>query len=228
MLVVSLAVIRIHSSSGGLESKALDAQRVSFCTSWTEGGDTSYFLVLVTANQPIFTVTNQGFPSLWGPSTLLMDIGEIRPGIAKVLATLAFPYIHDKSAPGSFIDKPLLHAATAQPQTKLPKIAFGTLLDVMFKLVAILTAILLLDLLQVFRLPMQTHQPADQEFRAVFTSLRNGLVEEQSVADGPVEDAVEDVGKGFTLYVPDSKSVTNPCKQRKGGLARRTTRFLDF
>lgn len=79
----------------------------------------------------------------------------------------------------------------------------------MFKLVAILTAILLLDLLQVFRLPVETHKPADQEFRTVFTSLGNGLVEEQSVADGPVEDAVEDVGKGFTLFVLDSRSVSD-------------------
>lgn len=56
-------------------------------------------------------------------------------------------------------------------------------------------------------------------------------MQEQSVADGPVEDAVEDVGKGFTLHVSDSKSVTNLCKQEIPGrreLARRTTRFLDF
>lgn len=98
----------------------------------------------------------------------------------------------------------------------------------MFKLVPVLASILLLDLLQVFRLPVKAHKPADKEFCTVFTGFIDGLVKEKRITDGPVQNAVEDVGQGFTLYVLDRRSVTSVQKTRGRELARRTIRFLDF
>lgn len=94
----------------------------------------------------------------------------------------------------------LFHTPTAQAQTKFPKIAFRTLLYLMFKLLTIFASILLLDFLQMLRLPVKTHKPADQEFSTIFTRLVDGLVEEKSVADRTVEDAVEDMSEGFSLW----------------------------
>lgn len=50
--------------------------------------------------------------------------------------------------------------------------------------------------------PMEAHEPGDQQLGAVARRLgREGLVQEQGVADGPVDDAVEDVGEGLALVV---------------------------
>lgn len=98
----------------------------------------------------------------------------------------------------------------------------------MFKLMAILASILLFDLLQVFRLPVKAHEPADKEFRTVFTRFIDGLVKEKRITDGPVQNAVEDVGEGFTLFVLARRSVTFVKGPGGRELARRTTRFLDF
>lgn len=90
----------------------------------------------------------------------------------------------------------------------------------MFKLMAILASILLFDLLQVFRLPVKAHEPADKEFRTVFTRFIDGLVKEKRITDGPVQNAVEDVGEGFTLFVLDRRSVTSVKRTRGEGIGK--------
>lgn len=50
-----------------------------------------------------------------------------------------------------------------------------------------------------FRLPVEAYETADEEIAPVLGSLVERLVQEQSVADGLVEDAVEDVSEGFAL-----------------------------
>ena len=47
---------------------------------------------------------------------------------------------------------------------------------------------------------MEAHQAADQEIGAVFGCFGQGLVEQEGIADGAVENAVEDVGKGLALW----------------------------
>ena len=49
------------------------------------------------------------------------------------------------------------------------------------------------------RLPMETYESTDEQLGAILRSLRESLVEKQRVADGTVQDAVEDVGKRLTL-----------------------------
>lgn len=49
------------------------------------------------------------------------------------------------------------------------------------------------------RFPVEAYQPAQEELGAVLARFVDGLVEEQGVADGPVEHAVEDVREGFAL-----------------------------
>jgi len=62
--------------------------------------------------------------------------------------------------------------------------------------------ILALNSLQMQPVPMEAHEPGDQQLGAVARRLgREGLVQEQGVADGPVDDAVEDVGEGLALVV---------------------------
>lgn len=54
--------------------------------------------------------------------------------------------------------------------------------------------ILDLDTVQVRPVPMEAHEARDQQLDAVARRLgREGLVQEQGVADGPIQDAVEDV-----------------------------------
>ncbi len=71
----------------------------------------------------------------------------------------------------------------------------------MLELVPVFPPIFLLDLFQVLRLPMEAHKPADEELGTIFAGLGDRLVEEESVADGAVENTVENVSKGFALSV---------------------------
>lgn len=50
-----------------------------------------------------------------------------------------------------------------------------------------------LDLLEMPRFPVETHQATDKQLRTVFGGFGKGLVEEESIANGPIENAVEDV-----------------------------------
>lgn len=81
----------------------------------------------------------------------------------------------------------------------------------MFEAAAIFPPVLQFDFLKVFGLPVEAHEAGDEEFGAVFAGFGDGLVEEEGVADGAVEDAVEDVGEGFALFE----------QSQRGGLARR-------
>lgn len=84
---------------------------------------------------------------------------------------------------------------------------------------------------------METDEAGDEQLRALTTGagFADGLVEEDGIAHGAVDDAVEDVCEGFALRLlldMDARStgqfnawVGRRDRERKGIL---TTRFLDF
>lgn len=75
--------------------------------------------------------------------------------------------------------------------------------------------ILALDALQMQPVPVKAHEPRDQQLGAVARRLGGeGLVQEQGVADGPVQDAVEDVGEGLALVVIPSAAAHGECGGR--------------
>lgn len=69
----------------------------------------------------------------------------------------------------------------------------------MLQPVPVFASIFRLDLLQVLGLPVEAHKPADEQLGAVLAGLGDGLVQQEGVAHGAVENAVEDVGEGFAL-----------------------------
>ena len=61
------------------------------------------------------------------------------------------------------------------------------------------------DAIQVLRFPVEADQPRHEQLGAVFAGFGEGLVEEEGVADGSVEDAIKDVGEGFSLRTGGSE-----------------------
>ena len=53
---------------------------------------------------------------------------------------------------------------------------------------------------------MEAYQPADKQVGAIFGSFFQCLAEELSVADGTVEDAIEDMRERFALMYQSVKS----------------------
>lgn len=94
---------------------------------------------------------------------------------------------------------PILRLHAAELLHKLPKISFGPIRDILLQPVGIFLSVRSLDPLEVLRLPMEAHEPTDEQLCAIFRSLRESLVEKQRVADRTIQDAVEDVGKRLTL-----------------------------
>ena len=65
----------------------------------------------------------------------------------------------------------------------------------------ILVLVFDLDTCQVSRLPMEANQPADQKLGAVFGRLCEGLVQEEGITNRAIEDAIDNVGKSFALFL---------------------------
>lgn len=96
------------------------------------------------------------------------------------------PPSHHPLAPSHHLPPPL----TKRPQ-KRPKIPPRPFQHITLQASPIPPPILVLDPFQVRPLPVEAHEAGDEEFGAVAGGLgREGLVQEEGVADGPVEGAV--------------------------------------
>ena len=88
---------------------------------------------------------------------------------------------------------------------ELPKIALGRLLNILLQLAPELLRILPLDPLQMQLIPMDAHDPRNQQLipqllgLVVVRNVLDGVVDQQRVARGLVDDAVEDVRDDFAL-----------------------------
>lgn len=51
------------------------------------------------------------------------------------------------------------------------------------------------------RLPMEAYKSTDQQITAILRCLRQGLMKQQSVPNGAIEDAVENMCESLTLQV---------------------------
>lgn len=79
---------------------------------------------------------------------------------------------------------------------KLPKVSFGSLLDIIFERLAILLIILALHPHHVSLIPMHAHEPRDQEFvpKLIITILVSDILDrvlqQKSVSSRSVDDTI--------------------------------------
>ena len=101
----------------------------------------------------------------------------------------------------------IMSSRLAQLDHKLCKISLGRILDVVVELLVIFFDIRALDTRKVVAIPVHAHQPADEQVVAdvvvavVARDVGHRVVQQECVADGPVDGAVEDVGCDFALGV---------------------------
>lgn len=87
------------------------------------------------------------------------------------------------------------HPRDAQLTTELPPFPTRAILNRLLKVLAVPLAIGLLDSLHVVPVPVVPHKSGDEQFppQRVLLGCSQGMVDEQGVAYGLVDDAVEDV-----------------------------------
>jgi len=106
------------------------------------------------------------------------------------------------------------HSIDAQLPAEKPPLSTRPLLNSVLQILPVSRRIRLLHLLQVDAIPVEAHQPRDEQLaaQAVLLGRREGVVEEQGVAGGLVDNAIKDVGDEFTL--PSGVSKTTTFEQR--------------
>lgn len=89
----------------------------------------------------------------------------------------------------------IAHPPHAELLAELAPRALGAVPDRLLQLLAVPRAIFPLDELHVRPVPVVAHEAGDEQLGAQGVGFRErqGVVEEEGVADGPVDDAVEDV-----------------------------------
>lgn len=92
-------------------------------------------------------------------------------------------------------------ATYQQPLAETSKITFRSILHISLYPHIILPLVLHFHPFQMLWLPVKPYEPRDQELCAVFRRFRESLMEEHGIADGSVENTVEDVGECFTLVL---------------------------
>jgi hypothetical protein len=101
-----------------------------------------------------------------------------------------------------------------QAHHELAEFPLGGLVQGLFEGDAVLVVVLPLDARQVGAVPVQADEAGDQQFVAELVVLvvrgdvLDGVLEEEGVARGFVDDAVEDVGYDFALFLEASVSVS--------------------
>lgn len=84
--------------------------------------------------------------------------------------------------------------------TESAEFSFGPSFNIMLQLRPVFLPVFDLDLLEMPRLPVKTHQTTDEQLRTIFGGFRKGLVEEKGIPNGAVEHTVKDVCEGLALW----------------------------
>lgn len=93
------------------------------------------------------------------------------------------------------------HPRNAQLAAEHAPFAAGGAAHGVLQVLAVALAIGLLDVLHVEGVPVEAHEARDEQFAAqrVLAGGGDGVLQEEGVADGAVNDAVEDVCQEFAL-----------------------------
>lgn len=149
-----------------------------------------------------------------GSLCLQEQLTQLQYPTSNIPARFFFFSFHQSDTSGQLDAKLSPFAASAGCQNLLRNRLFQSL--------AVSLAEIVLDLLQMLRLPVKPYQPRDQQLRPFSPGprLMQCLVQEQGVAHGTVDNPVENMSKCFALFIS--------LYSRKAGEIKHTTKFCDF